>query len=231
MTIHYHGTPITPRAVLETLAGASFCVSFKSPNDAKRCHEIGESVMLDNGAFTVWRSGGVLDVEGFWAWAIPWLDCPTTWAVIPDVIEGDWRETAKLISASPRIPAWKKAPVWHLHDPINRLKDLCDMFPRVCFGSSAEYADVGSPIWHRRVGEAFDALAPHHSYTQIHMLRGLQCVKGGWPYPFASVDSTDIARNHCFKRMSATDMRSRWDGLQCPVRWTPQPKQESLCIA
>jgi hypothetical protein len=231
MTIHYHGTPITPRAVLETLAGASFCVSFKSPNDAKRCHEIGESVMLDNGAFTVWRSGGVLDVEGFWAWAIPWLDCPTTWAVIPDVIDGDWRETAKLISASPRIPAWKKAPVWHLHDPIPRLLDLCDMFPRVCFGSSAQYAEVGSPIWHQRIGEAFDALQPHHSHNQIHMLRGLQCVKEGWPYPFASVDSTDIARNHCFKTMTASDMRSRWDGMQCPIRWTPQPKQEALFIA
>lgn len=27
MTIHYHGTPITPNAVMHSLAGACFCVS------------------------------------------------------------------------------------------------------------------------------------------------------------------------------------------------------------
>lgn len=49
MTIHYHGTPITPRAVLDTLAGRHFCVSFAAPADVKHCHAIGQSVMLDNG--------------------------------------------------------------------------------------------------------------------------------------------------------------------------------------
>lgn len=225
MTVHYHGTPITPRAILETLAGACFCISHAAPNDVKRCHEIGTSVMLDNGAFSVWKRGHVMDVPAFWSWALPWLDCPTTWAVIPDVIGGDWRETAKLISAAPRLPAHKISPVWHLHDPLDRLKDLCDMFPRVCFGSSEQYAEVGSDMWHQRVGEAFDALQPHHQYAQVHMLRGLQCVTG-MPYPFYSVDSTDIARNHCNKRMTAADMRSRWDGMQCPIRWTPQPKEQ-----
>ncbi len=231
MTVHYHGTPITPRVHLESLAGASFCVSFADGRDVVRCHQIGESVMLDNGAFTIWRKGGVMDIAGFWAWALPWLDCPTTWAVIPDVISGDWRETAKLISSAPRLPAHKIAPVWHLHDPISRLLDLCDMFPRVCFGSSEQYAEVGSAIWHQRISEAFDALVPHHSYTLIHMLRGLQCVKEGWPYPFASVDSTDIARNHSSYAIPPATLRARWDGMQCPVRWNTQPKQEALFIA
>lgn len=56
MTIHYHGTPITPAAVLETLAGKHFCVSFAAPQDVARCHRIGQSVLLDNGAFTLGRN-------------------------------------------------------------------------------------------------------------------------------------------------------------------------------
>ena len=50
--IHYFGTPITPRSSLMQLAGRSFCVSFAAPSDVAVCHEIGESVTLDNG----WRT-------------------------------------------------------------------------------------------------------------------------------------------------------------------------------
>jgi hypothetical protein len=86
--IHYHGTPITPRATLYELAGRNFCVSFANPRDTKVVHEIGQSVMLDNGAFTIWKQGGVPD-WGAWAdWVMPWLDYPTTWCVLPDVIDG-----------------------------------------------------------------------------------------------------------------------------------------------
>ena len=233
MTIHYHGTPITPRSVFETLAGKFFCISFASPNDAKRAHEIGQGVMLDNGAFSIWRSGkGELDADKFWDWAMPWLDNPTTWAVIPDKIEAvDWKENAQLIATCPREimqHPHKAAPVWHLHEPIVRLLDMADWWPRICFGSSAEYSEVGSESWHRRVSEAFDALSRHHSYTMIHMLRGMKCVRMGC-YPFHSVDSTDVARNHHLGGMShAKLMADEWDGVQCPVRWNPMPTHKSL---
>jgi hypothetical protein len=49
--IHYHGTPITPRSVLFELAGRCFCVPYSDPRDVAICHEIGQSVMIDNGAF------------------------------------------------------------------------------------------------------------------------------------------------------------------------------------
>lgn len=56
MTMHYHGTPITPMPALYQLAGKSFCVSFARPDQVKQCHDIGQSVMLDNGAFSLWRA-------------------------------------------------------------------------------------------------------------------------------------------------------------------------------
>ncbi len=45
--MHYHGTPITPRAQLERMAGRMFCVSYAAPQDLATCLRIGQSVMLD----------------------------------------------------------------------------------------------------------------------------------------------------------------------------------------
>ena len=42
-------------AYFNELAGKNFCVSFAKPQDVKTCHAIGQSVMLDNGAFSVWK--------------------------------------------------------------------------------------------------------------------------------------------------------------------------------
>jgi hypothetical protein len=92
MTMHYHGTPITPRVKLLELPGRNFCVSYADPRDVAVCHEIGQSVMLDNGAFSFWKTGKAVDWNGYIEWAEPWLDHHTTWAVIPDVIDGDRRE-------------------------------------------------------------------------------------------------------------------------------------------
>lgn len=68
MTLHYHGTPITPRTVIDTLAGRCFCVSYAQPQQIKIAHDIGQSVLLDNGAFTVWRQGTTPDWQGYYAW-------------------------------------------------------------------------------------------------------------------------------------------------------------------
>lgn len=88
MTIHYHGTSITPKARLLDLAGKHFCVSFARPDSLKTCLEIGQSLMLDNGAFSVYTRGAVLDVSAFYSWVDPLLSHPH-WAVIPDQIGGD----------------------------------------------------------------------------------------------------------------------------------------------
>lgn len=161
--IHYHGTPITPREKLYELAGRNFCVSYAEPRDVAVCHSIGQSVMLDNGAFTFWRGGRQPDWNGYYKWAEEWLDYPTTWAVIPDVIDGDPEANDRLLVEwfQRRLP--KGAPVWHLHEPIDRLRRLANGYERVCFGSSGQYREVGSDGWHRRVSEAFDELVQRHT--------------------------------------------------------------------
>lgn len=224
--IHYHGTPISPMTALYELAGRHFCVSYQTPQDVTRCHQIGQSVMLDNGAYSLWRSGTPTDWDGYYAWTDRWLDYPTTWAVIPDVIEGDSEEQGALLSQWPHGHS-RGAPVWHMHEPIDRLCWLTSGWPRVCIGSSSRYAVVMSAAWQRRMDEAWNMLAQQNSRLPwVHMLRGMQLCGERWP--FASVDSSDIGQNHNRPQNTPRSMADRWDAVQCPGLWHYRPEQMDL---
>jgi hypothetical protein len=223
--IHYHGTPITPNAVLLTLAGNCFCVSHMAPAQVKTCHQIGQSVMLDNGAFSKWKSGKQTDWPAFYAWVDPWLDYPTTWAVIPDVIDAGSQEQDALIREWPH--GERGAPVWHMDESIDRLVRLTEAWPRVCIGSTSEYAEVLGDPWVRRMDQAWDALAAKHTRTpNVHMLRGMQL--SGREWPFASVDSTDVAQNHNRPQNTARAMADRWNAAQPAAKWIGRPSQLDL---
>lgn len=225
--MHYHGTPISPIAVMMDMAGACFCVSHQRPDDVRRVHQIGQSVMLDNGAFSAWKSGKATDWARYYDWCDEWLSFPTTWAVIPDVINAGTQEQDALAREWPH--GHRGAPVWHMDEPIARLLRLCDEWPRVCIGSTDQYASVLSPAWQRRMDEAFNEVSARHKRLPwLHMLRGMQL--SGMHWPFASVDSTDIAQNHHLAHRSAPKMRARWDAMQCPATWEPRPVQMEIAV-
>lgn len=227
MTIHYHGTPITPNAVMLTLAGKHFCVSHAQPQDIRTTHLIGQSVMLDNGAFSAWSQGRpVTDWTPYYTWSDVWLDHPTTWAVIPDEIDAGSQQQDALIREWPHGD--RGAPVWHMDEPLDRMLRLLDEWPRVCIGSTAEYAVVLSPAWEARMDETWDAIAGRHRRTpNIHMLRGMQLSRHRWP--FASVDSTDVARNHN-RDGRARARADRWDAAQCPANYESRAVQLDLAV-
>jgi hypothetical protein len=225
MTVHYHGGPITPASLLHTLAGRNFCVSHAAPHQVETVHKLGQSVMLDNGAFSAWKRGYQPDWESYHAWCNRWLDFPTTWAVIPDVIEGDEDAQDELIRAWPH--GNRGAPVWHMHEGVERLLRLLDEWPRVCIGSSAQYAKILSSGWVKRMDLAWREIGRRHSRTpNVHMLRGMQLVTCHWP--FASVDSTDVARNHNRPQNTPAEMAMRWDAAQCPPAFIDPPQQMEL---
>lgn len=223
--IHYHGTPITPLTALYELKGRCFCVSHATPHDVARVHKIGQSIMLDNGAYPKWKRGAETDWPSFYAWAEPWLNYPTTWAVIPDVIDGGSQVQDALLREWPY--GHKGAPVWHMDEPVSRLLRLTDEWPRVCIGSTAEYAVVLSPSWEKRMDECWNEIAKRHRFfPAVHMLRGMQCSGRRWP--FASVDSTDIARNHNRPQNTPCAMADRWDAMQTPGIWHETQEQMEL---
>lgn len=225
MTLHYHGTPITPMTALYELSGRCFCVSFAAPADVKRCHSIGQSVMLDNGAFSKWKKDKATNWPAYYEWADEWLTYPTTWAVIPDVIDGSEQEQDDLIDEWPF--GERGAPVWHMNESLDRLSRLCDAWPKVCIGSTSIYADVLSDPWQRRMDEAWDHITKYDGRIPwVHMLRGMDCCSRRWP--FASVDSTDVARNHNRDQNTPRKLADRWDKMQCEAVWHVGHKQNEM---
>lgn len=182
--------------------------------------------MLDNGAFSKWRSGGTTDWPAFYAWCDPWLDFPTTWAVIPDVIDAGTQEQDALLREWPF--GHKGAPVWHMDEPISRLIRLTEEWPKVCIGSTSEYAVIFSDAWSARMDAAWNEISRHHKRTpNVHMLRGLDVVAKA-QYPFASADSSDVGRNHNLPHKNARQMADRWDSANSPARWVIKETQPDM---
>lgn len=191
MTIHYHGTPITPSAQLARMAGEHFCVSFANPQNADTCEAIGQSVLWDNGAFTVYTQGAELDERALYDWLEPRMYHPHR-AVVLDRIGGDVDEQREMTKRwpMPRDLSW---PVWHLDKPLDYLAELADEWPGVCLGSAGEYWQVGSVAWERRMDVVFEFLSRRGRLPWLHGLRMLGQVKA---WPLASADSTNVAQNH-----------------------------------
>ena len=220
--IHYHCADIRPRRKLLELAGRHLLISHHYPSNVEVACQISATLLLDNGAFSVWRSGGTADWRAYYDWVDKWLDVPTTWAIIPDVIDAGPDEQDRLLSQ------WcfkdRGAPVWHLDEPLDRLSRLIDEWPRVCLGSAGAYAAIGTVRWHNRMVAVFNLVSKRSRLPWLHGLR-MQGVQG---YPFGSVDSADIARNKSRPGKVVEWMAERWDKKQPPLRWEGRPEQEEL---
>ena len=229
--IHYHGTPISPREKCAQMQGRHFCLSYayiqRCPSETEFVLSLAQSVMFDNGAFTAFTKGLHLDHEGFVEWVNQYVQHPH-WCVIPDVIGGDVKEQRALVKAW-KFPKDLSAPVWHLGLPIDWLLELADNWPRVCFGSSAEYWQVGSLPWQKRMDEAFEALTKSRRHLPwIHGMRMLgQC---GEKWPLASADSSNVARHHAERGIDPELMAARIDGVQPARKWKPSNQLELLGV-
>jgi len=233
--IHYHGTPITPQSILQTLTGRHFCVSFANPQNLSWCLKHGQSVLGDNGAWSLNKLNPrtfTYPWDAYYSWVRRVIEYPQNWCIIPDVIGGTEAENDRLIQEWPlKMGSYRQAaPVWHVHESLYRLERMVSTFERVCFGSSGEYWTVGSDKWNNRMNEVFNFLCKGSGSPQcwIHMLRGMSLA--GSIYPFASVDSTDVAQNHKRPQNTAREMAEKWDAQQCPSTWTQQPLQQELLM-
>jgi len=225
--IHYHGTPITPRAVLKTMIGEHFCISFADPRDLDVCLQIGQSVMFDNGAFSCKTRGIAFDPNGFYNWLDPILAHPH-WGVVPDIIDGNEEQQKQLVKTWPFSKSFG-IPVWHLGLSLDYLCDLVNDWGRVCLGSSGEYWNVGSFKWCGRMDEVFNHLSI--KFGKLPWLHGMRMLGQGLSrWPLASADSTNVAVNHKRKEFCALCMAKKIDAQNPPLVWKSQPIQEKLCL-
>lgn len=196
--IHYHGLPITPAtAAVHAVGGGHAFVSFAHSNQISTAIEVCQSFAIDNGAFSAWKAGKpIADWSEFYQWAKDCSCIPSCdFAVIPDVIDGGEEENDMLLDECP-LPIWFGAPVWHLHETLDRLQRLANTYPRICLGSSGQYASVGGESWKKRMREVMEVMCDRmgRPKAKIHGLRMLD-PRIFTKYPFSSADSTNIGRN------------------------------------
>lgn len=195
--IPYHGTPIggTLQDKNHFLLGRHALVPFPRRDDMAIVAENCQSFVFDNGAFSIWRKGGKLDVTGYIEWVEEWHRHPGfDWALIPDVIDGDEAANDRLISSWPsHLPG---VPVWHLHESIDRLKHLASSWKTVAFGSSGQWSSPGTDPWWKRMNQAMAAICDEKGrpICRLHGLRMLDPAIFS-RLPFASADSTNAAVN------------------------------------
>lgn len=197
--IPYHGTPIggSRQDVARFLIGRHALVPFPRPDDMAIVAEVCKSFVFDNGAFSIWKQGGALDVDGYGNWVSEWHRHPGfEWALIPDVIEGTEAENDALIRDWPASLRSVGVPVWHLHESLERLTGLCQQWRTVAIGSSGRWANVGTSAWWQRMAEAMDAACDNagRPMARLHGLRMLD-PQVFTRLPLSSADSTNAGMN------------------------------------
>ena len=195
--IHYHGSPLGGK----TETGARFWVGRHGLVPFLRKDDLGliattcDTFIFDNSAFSAWKKKKALDWGNYYQWVSEWVKHPSfQWAIIPDVIDGSCEENDKLIDDWPKdLPG---VPVWHMHEPIERLVNMGSKHKVVALGSSGKYKVPGSFIWWGRMHSAMKTLCDKDGKPpcKLHGLRMLD--PRVFKYlPLASADSTNAAQN------------------------------------
>lgn len=248
--IHYHGTPCggTRAEAAAFLAGRHALVPWVRDEDIGPAAEVCQSFMLDNGAYTAWKQGNpITDWGGYYEWCKEWSRHPGfDFAVIPDVIDGSEADNDALVKA------WDKrmwhpvfvagAPVWHMHESMERLERLVRHHRRVCLGSSGQWATPGTEGWWSRMCEAMKVACDEHGRPRAK-LHGLRMLDPAIFHrlPLASADSTNAVRNsssvkrfgmYCPPSSGARSsiIADRIEAHQSAALWLPREEQQLLVL-
>lgn len=241
--IHYHGTPCgaTREDVARFAKGRHMLIPFLRSEDVGTVAEVSQTFCFDNSAFTAWKQGTLLDWHEYYEFCEVWYRHPAfDFAIIPDVIDGSEEENDELLNEWPsHIDG---APVWHMHESLERLDRLIRGWPRVCLGSSGQWATVGNKAWWDRMEAAMEVCCDSEGYprTKYHGLRMLDPAVFT-RLPLASADSTNAVRNSSsYSRFgmytppnASTRMgiiAERIEAHQSASIWAGKPDEEQLLL-
>ena len=185
-------------------------ISFAASDQLPLAAEVCQSFTLDNGAFSFWKAGiSSDDWSDYYAFVDEWAGHPGfDWAIIPDVIDGDEEANDALLRQWP-FGDVRGVPVWHLHESLERLGQLCKNWPRVALGSSGQWATPGNEAWWQRIARAMEQCTCNgRPLASLHGLRMLN-PEIFRHLPLSSADSTNVARN--------IGLDGRWQGPYQPT--------------
>lgn len=194
--IHYHGA-LADKSGPRVLISKHALVPFTTPKLLSYVSRTCQSFVLDNGAFSKWRSGKpTKDWHEYYEWVEQWSTHPGfDWAAIPDVIGGTEDDNRKLLRQWPLGPIIG-TPVFHMHESLKYLSYLADNYRTVAIGSSGAFAQPGTAGWWARMDEIMRCLCTKdwRPRCRVHGMRMLN--KDVFTrLPLASADSVNVARN------------------------------------
>lgn len=199
--IHYHGTPVSGPAgfVGNFLRGRHALVSYAYPRDLASALDNCQSVVLDNGAFTHWRSGkGEVNVVAYHAWVESVAGHPALdWCLIPDSIDGGQARNVAMLSEWQELGSRVEGvPVYHLDESLDWLDYLVSNFRTVALGSSGEWSSPGTPAWWDRIAQIMEVACDDagRPRCRLHGLRMLD-PEVFTRMPLASADSCNASVN------------------------------------
>lgn len=245
--IHYHGFGINPYdALIETVICGHALFTWKNViqsqiDDALMCCQ---SFMVDNGAFIAWKNGTpITDWMGYYEWVYSMSRKPSfDFAIVPDLIGGSEEDNDALLNEWPHSE-WIGAPVWHLHESLDRLDRLANEWPRICIGSSGQWSIPGTSEWWIRIYQALDVVCDKEGIPvcKIHGLRMLN-PEVFTKIPLSSADSSSVARNLGDKMKwkgtyippdrasKAYVLRKRIENFNSPLIWERKCIQENFSL-
>lgn len=205
--IHYHGTPCngTREDAAKFLKGRHALVPWISKSHLPIAAEVCQSFCLDNGAFSFWKRKQNVDWNDYYKWVNAWRRHPGfDFALIPDVIDGTEEENDALLDKWP-FGEHYGAPVWHMHETLDRLARLCETWPRVALGSSGQWSRPGTRDWWTRMHQAmqYACWMDGKPLCKLHGLRMMD-PRIFSKLPLSSADSTTAARNAAYHKKFGT---------------------------
>ena len=202
------------------------------------------SFVVDNGAFSHWKSGkGEIDMQEYYNFALSLSKHPSfDWCLIPDKIDGTEADNDRMINEWEQLGNIRSVPIWHLHETISKLQALADSYNLVAIGSSGDYATIGTDQWRNRMDEAFASICDINGIplVQLHGLRMLDPRIFTY-YPFKSCDSCNAAVNSgslsrfgMYKPPTVSGrfnvIADRIESNNSPSTYIPHPQTIELCL-
>lgn len=209
--IAYHGGPFSDAMIaIEVWRKHHAMVSFARPEQIDIAAEHASSFALDNGAFSLWKAGqGRPDWRPYYRWVEVWRSHPAfDFAIMPDIIDGREEENDELLAEWPFLDG---VPVYHLHEPVDRLLRLANSYSRIALGSSGPYATTCTLRWWTRIHDCLTLLCDEAGRPGLK-LHGLRMLAPAIleHVPLSSADSAMVARN--------VNRDSKWTGSFAPRR-------------
>ena len=198
--IKYHGTPIggTIDEVQRFLPNRHCLVSYHHPDQIDSVAQLSSSFILDNGAFSFWKSGkGDIDFSAYHAFVQSWANHPRLdFCIIPDKIDGTEDDNVNLVTRWLKTGSdVESVPVYHYNESLDYLAYLVSHFRTVALGASAE-AEPNSAEWWKRTSQIMK-VACNKAGRPKARLHGLRMLNPDifTRIPLTSADSTNVAVN------------------------------------